>query len=161
MGRWARPGQSVGRGSGSPHARPLLAPSSCPAAPHPIPSPVGTCPARTWSACPLILPPGLSQHFWTADTALCLSGRCVGVLDTTAGITGASAGTLRPEEGEAVEQMFRRQRGVFSSVPPHLPTDSEEWCARSQCSVQTQTTGPLPLHLSSTQDSGLSKSHLF
>ncbi|XP_043736280.1 uncharacterized protein LOC122679549 [Cervus elaphus] len=51
--------------------------------------------------------------------------------------------------------MFRRQRGVFSSVPPHLPTDSEEWCARSQCSVQTQTTGPLPLHLSSTQDSGL------
>lgn len=154
---WAKRGKGFWEPPCSSSLGPLLLPRRPP--PHPLPS--RDLSAPTWSACPLILPPGLSQHFWAADTALCLSGRCVGVLDTTAGITGASAGTLRPEEGEAVEQMFRRQRGVFSSVPPHLPTDSGEWCARSQCSVQTQTTGPLPLHLSSTQDSGLSKSHLF
>ena len=86
--------------------------------------------------------------------------RCVGVLDTTVGLTGASARTLRPGEGGAVEQMFRRQRGVFRLRPSPL-VDSGQWFARSQRSVQTQTMGPLPLHLSSTQDSGLSKSHLF
>lgn len=56
---------------------------SGPPPPPRLPSPVGTCPALTWSACPLILPDGLSQHIWAADTALCLSDRCAGVLDTT------------------------------------------------------------------------------
>lgn len=111
----------------------------------PLPSPVGTCPALPHLVClSFHPPPGLSQHIWAADTALCLSDRCAGMdwplcLEAQ---QGPLLGTLRPGEGEAAEQMFlKTEKGLHAESLSLCLWTQGQWCARSQRSFQTQTTG--------------------